>query len=228
MRIPESYTRTPQLLRTLVAGRPVRRVWTDELGGHTWAIGEPAEEYIKVVPAHPEFDLVSEAEQMRWVGNWVPVPEVIDAGTGTDLPISVERIAAMRAEAPPLDAVVCHGDACSPNFLIDDGRCTGYVDLGDLGIADRWADLAPAVLSLGWNFGGLPTAARHQTIFLDAYGIDLDADKLDYYIRLWRLGVLPIDVVDAFDGGLASDAGMGSVVIVVMNPGLVGGCSGRV
>lgn len=31
---------------------------------------------------------------------------------------------------PPVDAVVCHGDACNPNFLFaDDGTLTGYVDL---------------------------------------------------------------------------------------------------
>jgi aminoglycoside phosphotransferase len=40
----------------------------------------------------------------------------------------------------------------SPNTLIDDdGRCCGHVDFGDLGVADRWADLAVAALSPGWN-----------------------------------------------------------------------------
>ena len=53
------------------------------------------------------------------------------------------------------DLVVCHGDACAPNTLIDDdGRCCGHVDLGDLGVADRWADLAVATLSLSWNYAG--------------------------------------------------------------------------
>ncbi len=40
-----------------------------------------------------------------------------------------------------------------------------------------------------------------------------------------RLGVVPRWVVDAVDGRFAVDAGVGSVVIVVMDPGLVGGGS---
>ena len=61
---------------------------------------------------------------------------------------------ARLGEPPPVDRlVVCHGDACSPNTLIDDdGRCCGHVDFGDLGVADRCADLAVATLSLGWNY----------------------------------------------------------------------------
>src|ERR1700741_4609933 len=59
-----------------------------------------------------------------------------------------------RGEPPPIDRpVVCHGDACSPNTLIDDdGHCCGHVDLGEFGVAHRWADLAVATLSLGWNY----------------------------------------------------------------------------
>jgi kanamycin kinase len=83
---------------------------------------------------------------------------------------------------PELDAVVCHGDACNPNFLLDDeGRCVGYVDLGKLGVGDRWADLAPALLSLGWNFG-----EGWQDVFLDAYGMGRDAAKQDFYTWLWN------------------------------------------
>jgi kanamycin kinase len=96
-----------------------------------------------------------------------------------------DRLAGREAsgigEAPELDLVVCHGDACNPNFLLDDaGRCVGYVDLGTLGVADRWADLAAALLSLGWNYGD-----GWAGEFLSGYGIELDAAKLDYYTRLW-------------------------------------------
>jgi kanamycin kinase len=51
------------------------------------------------------------------------------------------------------DPVVRHGDYCLPNVLLDDhGRASGYVDLGDLGVADRWWDLAVGSWSLTWNF----------------------------------------------------------------------------
>ncbi|WP_443062724.1 phosphotransferase [Streptomyces sp. NBC_00390] len=50
--------------------------------------------------------------------------------------------------------VVCHGDACAPNTVVgDDGTWTGHVDLGTLGAADRWADLAVATWSTQWNYG---------------------------------------------------------------------------
>ena len=88
-------------------------------------------------------------------------------------------------DPPPVDRlVVCHGDACAPNTLIDDdGRCCGHVDLGDLGVADRWADLAVAMLSLSWNYSG---AWEHE--LLDAYGVDADATRIDHYQRLWQAG----------------------------------------
>lgn len=88
--------------------------------------------------------------------------------------------------SPPIDKlVVCHGDACAPNTLIgDDGRCCGHVDLGALGVADRWADVAVATLSLGWNYAGGPW----DTEFFTAYGLEPDPARLDYYRRLWDAG----------------------------------------
>jgi len=49
--------------------------------------------------------------------------------------------------------VVCHGDSCPPNVLLEEGRATGYVDLGELGVADRWWDVAVGGWSVAWNFG---------------------------------------------------------------------------
>jgi kanamycin kinase len=87
-------------------------------------------------------------------------------------------------EAPPVDRlVVCHGDACAPNTLIDDdGRCCGHVDVGELGVADRWADLAVATLSLGWNYPG----RNWEPEFFTAYGVEPDPARIDYYRRLWQ------------------------------------------
>ncbi|MFD2028344.1 phosphotransferase [Promicromonospora aerolata] len=88
-------------------------------------------------------------------------------------------------DAPDHDRlVVCHGDACAPNTLLaDDGSWAAHVDLGSLGIADRWADLAIATYSLGWNYG-----PGHDHLVYEAYGIDEDPERVAYYRLLWDLG----------------------------------------
>ena len=79
------------------------------------------------------------------------------------------------------DLVVCHGDACSPNTLIaPDGSCAAHVDMGSLGVADRWADLAVATYSLTWNY-----SPAYEDELLQAYGIEPDTDRNTYYRRLW-------------------------------------------
>jgi kanamycin kinase len=85
---------------------------------------------------------------------------------------------------PPLDdPVLVHGDACAPNTLINSaGEWSGNVDFGDLGVGDRWADLAVASLSLDWNFG-----EGHQRELFDAYGIEADERRIRYYRELWHL-----------------------------------------
>jgi kanamycin kinase len=88
------------------------------------------------------------------------------------------------AQPPDVDrVVVCHGDACAPNTLLDDdGLWTGHVDFGSMGVADRWADLAIAPWSTEWNYG-----PGWQPRLLDAYGIEPDPKRTAYYRLLWDL-----------------------------------------
>jgi kanamycin kinase len=88
------------------------------------------------------------------------------------------------ADVPATDRlVVCHGDACAPNTLIaDDGRWCGHVDLGDLGVADRWADIAVATWSAEWNYG-----PGWEPLLLDAYGVQADPERTAYYRLLYDL-----------------------------------------
>jgi kanamycin kinase len=87
-------------------------------------------------------------------------------------------------ERPPgdQDPVVCHGDYCLPNVLIDDWRVSGFVDLGELGVDDRWADLTMATWSVTRNLG-----PGWEELFLEAYGVALDPAKRAFYRRRYRM-----------------------------------------
>lgn len=98
--------------------------------------------------------------------------------------LDVDDAIGMVSEPPPVDRlVVCHADACSPNTLIsDDGSWSGHVDLGRMGVGDRWADLAIATWSATWNYG-----PGWEGELLAAYGIRADPDRSRYYRLLWDL-----------------------------------------
>jgi kanamycin kinase len=123
---------------------------------------------------------------------WAARPEMAAAAIGAGLRLLHDSLPVRACpfgrlswigDAPTADRlVVCHGDACAPNTLIgDDGRCSGHVDLGALGVADRWADLAIATLSLGWNYGGV-----HEDVLLRAYGVARDDQRIAYYRARWE------------------------------------------
>jgi kanamycin kinase len=86
----------------------------------------------------------------------------------------------LRSRPTTEDLVVCHGDYCLPNALLDGDEVVGFVDLGGLGVADRWWDLAVATWSLTWNLGpGLEDA------FLAAYGTPRDDARQRFYRLLY-------------------------------------------
>lgn len=98
--------------------------------------------------------------------------------------LSMEAALTELDSPPSIDQlVVCHGDACAPNTLINDsGDWVGHVDLGRLGVADRWADVAIAAWSTQWNFG-----PDWENLLYDSYGIDPDLEKIRFYRLLWDL-----------------------------------------
>ena len=81
----------------------------------------------------------------------VPPPRLLDA-LRTELPT--------RLAQEPGDEVVCHGDPCLPNFMVDGDVCTGVIDLGRLGVADRHADLALLAADSGRPVAGDPERLR--------------------------------------------------------------------
>jgi len=99
--------------------------------------------------------------------------------------LTVDEALSRLSDIPPVDLlVVCHGDTCAPNTLLtDDGRWSGHVDLGRLGVADRWADLAVATWSTRWNYGD-----GWEERLLEAYGVEPEPVRTEYYRLLWGLG----------------------------------------
>jgi kanamycin kinase len=178
----------------------VRAVWINELDGVTFAFGAT---YAKWAPAGSAVDLDQEAVRLRWAAPFTPVPHVVEVGHDDEgswivtAALQGENACSTKWLVQPARAVhalgeglralhdlVCHGDACVPNTLLrDDGSWLAHVDLGSLGVADRWADLAVATWSTEWNFG--PGWDRE---LLAAYGVAADPDRTAYYRLLWDLG----------------------------------------
>jgi aminoglycoside phosphotransferase len=81
------------------------------------------------------------------------------------------------------ELVVCHGDYSMPNIIMLDGRVNGFIDLGQLAVADRYVDLVTVRNTFRYN--KLPEECF--TLFTKEYGIqDIDDSKLRFYELLDR------------------------------------------
>jgi kanamycin kinase len=200
----------PAAVRELATGREVCLAWENQ-DALTFEVGDgPDRCFVKWAPAGSPLDLAAEAARMTWAVAYSPVPRALGLGADSDgswlaaarraadaghlgtsewepehLELGVEGAIAQAQNIPPADKlVVCHVDACAPNTLIaDNGRWSGHVDLGDLGVADLWADLAVATWSTEWNYG-----PDWEPVLLGAYGIKPDAERTRYDRLLWELG----------------------------------------
>jgi aminoglycoside phosphotransferase len=104
--------------------------------------------------------------------------------TAEDLLAELIDLQPRAAELERDDLVVCHGDPCLPNLLIDPetGDRTGLIDLGRLGVADRYLDLALTVRSMSALEMNDQYDARDAATFLNRYGIsEPDPWRLDFY-----------------------------------------------
>lgn len=131
-------------------------------------------------------------EMLSWARSVVAVgavnPEFLRAEdrdvSPAELLMRVEREADLRRRQEVADQVVCHGDLCLPNILIDPDRLTveGFVDLGRLGVADRHADLA---LLLANTADSVPGFAEDAAAGLAAgYPAEVDPERLRFYLAL--------------------------------------------
>lgn len=85
------------------------------------------------------------------------------------------------------DQVVCHGDACLPNFLIDPQtlRCVGLVDLGRLGRADRYVDLSLMLANARESWASHEQAQEARRLTFELLDLPIANDsRLSFYLRL--------------------------------------------
>lgn len=104
----------------------------------------------------------------------------------------VELLAWLKDNKPEEDLVLTHGDFCLPNVFIKDGSISGFIDLGKMGPADRWQDIAIVFRSLNHNYNDKYSDGKNPFYFtlemlVDALGISWDEKKYRYYLLLDEL-----------------------------------------
>ena len=100
-------------------------------------------------------------------------------------------LAWLYAHRPVEEPVLSHGDFCLPNLFVEEGRVTGYIDLGRAGIGDKWCDVALCWRSLHHNYVDwcrrTGAAAPDGKLLFQALGLEPDWEKIRYYILLDEL-----------------------------------------
>ncbi|MGW9431844.1 APH(3'') family aminoglycoside O-phosphotransferase [Streptomyces decoyicus] len=93
---------------------------------------------------------------------------------------------ARRRDQEAADTVVCHGDLCLPNIVLDPQtlNVSGFIDLGRLGPADRHADLALLLANARETWPDEERARAADAAFAERYGTALDHDRLRFYLHL--------------------------------------------
>ncbi|MGN0505326.1 MAG: APH(3') family aminoglycoside O-phosphotransferase [Lachnospiraceae bacterium] len=97
----------------------------------------------------------------------------------------------LEEHKPAYEPVLSHGDFCLPNIFFEAGKVSGFIDLGDTGVGDRWRDISLCYRSLKHNFdgtfGGRPVPGFNPDLLFEALGITPNREKLRYYILLDEL-----------------------------------------
>lgn len=75
-----------------------------------------------------------------------------------------------------------HGDTSLPNIFCDNGKFSGFIDVGECGIADKWFDLAICQKSIKRNYG-----VNAINEFYNELNIIPDYDKINYYLLMMEL-----------------------------------------
>ncbi len=126
-------------------------------------------------PFDQTLDTKIEEAKRRVENNLVDEEDFDDSRQGLKAEVLFEELLLKKPANENL--VFTHGDFSLPNIIINNGKVSGFIDLGRAGVADKYQDLAIAIRSINYNFG-----KEQFPYFLDAYGVkEIDAAKIHYY-----------------------------------------------
>ena len=96
----------------------------------------------------------------------------------------------LEENQPVQELCLCHGDFCLPNVLFEEGKLTGFIDLGDCAVGDPWRDIALCYRSLRHNFSGKYASKvipADPDLLFEKLGIPKNEEKLRYHTLLDEL-----------------------------------------
>ncbi|MCL2198479.1 MAG: aminoglycoside 3'-phosphotransferase [Defluviitaleaceae bacterium] len=97
----------------------------------------------------------------------------------------------LNSNRPSEDLVFSHGDYYLPNIFVSGRDITGFIDLGNGGISDRWQDIALCVRTLRsrhMRFAnqGEEEYQKYKSLLFKELGIEPDEEKIRYFILLYE------------------------------------------
>ena len=176
MACDKSYMEHPEVLIPLLA-EGLQRFWTADITGCP-----------RVISLREQLDDARERVEAGLATTENAQPETYGPGGFKD-PAALLRW--LEENQPPLEPALSHGDFCLPNILLSGSAISGFIDLGETGLADKWRDAALCWRSLKNNaegvYGGGGYPALHADTLFDALGVPPDREKIRYYILLDEL-----------------------------------------
>jgi streptomycin 3"-kinase len=123
-------------------------------------------------------------EEGRVVVEYLPV--ALQRTPPTQILEQIEAELPVRLAQESAQLVVCHGDLCLPNILVDPatGQVEGLIDFGRLGTADPYGDIALLLATARETWSDEAMALRADREFAEIYGTELDPERQDFYLRL--------------------------------------------
>lgn len=93
----------------------------------------------------------------------------------------------LEQNRPEPEIALTHGDLCMPNVFVKNEKISGYIDIGNMGVGDRWFDIALCWRSLKHNCTGKyarKNLGDHTDMLFEKLGIAPDWQKIRYYVLL--------------------------------------------